>query len=254
MSTGSVSGQTIMSGADGLPLLIVRKDGNGRVALLLSDQIWLWARHFRGGGPYVDVIRRLAHWLMKEPDLEEEALRAKAKGQSLSIERQTLSDGQHSVGVRAPDGSERIVTLSEIQPGLYGATLPTDQQGIWRVTDGDFQAFTAIGQANPHEFQNVISTEDRLKDIAQASKGSTRRLAPREGEWRMPSIRLATSGSVFSGQDFIALRDTQSERVTGVALWPLFAGVSGLMLLASALIAGWLGESGWRGFRRQNAP
>jgi hypothetical protein len=254
MSTGSVSGQTIMSGADGLPLLIVRKDGNGRVALLLSDQVWLWARHFRGGGPYVDFLRRLAHWLMKEPDLEEEALRAKAQGHSLIIERQTLSDGQHTVSVTAPDGSERMVTLGELQPGLYSTTLSTDQQGVWRVTDGALQAFTTIGQANPHEFQTILSTEDRLKDLTQASKGSTRRLAPQASEWRIPSIRLVKSGSVFSGQDFIALRDTQSERVTGVALWPLFAGLSGLMLLVSTFVASWFGESGWRGFKRQNAP
>src|SRR5579883_2032606 len=68
-------GTTVMQGPDGKPLLQLSREGEGRVALLLSDHIWLWARGFEGGGPHLDLLRRLSHWLMKEPDLEEEALR-----------------------------------------------------------------------------------------------------------------------------------------------------------------------------------
>ncbi len=83
-------GTSVMDGADNKPVLVLSREGKGRVAELLSDQMWLWARGYDGGGPYLDLLRRLAHWLMKEPDLEEEALRATVQGHRLAIERQSL--------------------------------------------------------------------------------------------------------------------------------------------------------------------
>ena len=74
-------GETVMSGPDGKPLLVLSHQDKGRVAQLLSDQGWLWARGYEGGGPQTELLRRLAHWLMKEPDLEEEALDRQAAGQ-----------------------------------------------------------------------------------------------------------------------------------------------------------------------------
>jgi hypothetical protein len=78
----------------GQPLLVLNRYGEGRVAMLLSDHGWLWARGFEGGGPHVALYRRIAHWLMQEPSLEEEAVRATALGRTLRIERQTMSDDQ----------------------------------------------------------------------------------------------------------------------------------------------------------------
>ena len=94
-------------GPDNRPLLILNREGEGRVALMLSDHAWLWARGFEGGGPHVPLLRRLSHWLMKEPDLEEEALRIKARDGSLQIERQTLSE----------ESENRIVEISQRQTG-----------------------------------------------------------------------------------------------------------------------------------------
>ncbi len=92
-------GDVVMSGAGDKPLLVLDRRGKGRVALLLSDHAWLWARGYEGGGPHVDLLRRLAHWLMKEPDLEEEALTAKAGKHDLTIERRTvLGPGGRSHG------------------------------------------------------------------------------------------------------------------------------------------------------------
>src|SRR6202163_3533268 len=85
-------GTTVMEGPDGKPLLQLSREGEGRVALLLSDHIWLWARGFEGGGPHIDLLRRLSHWLMKEPDLEEEALRLSVRGHDLTVQRQTMAD------------------------------------------------------------------------------------------------------------------------------------------------------------------
>src|SRR5262245_28759611 len=70
----AASGHVLMSGLEHKPLLVLSRQGQGRMAMLLSDHGWLWARGFEGGGPQTELLRRLAHWLMKEPDLEEENL------------------------------------------------------------------------------------------------------------------------------------------------------------------------------------
>ena len=88
-----------MNGPDDRPLLVLSRVDKGRVGLLLSDQMWLWARDYDGGGPYLDLLRRLAHWLMKEPELEEEALRASSQGRKITVERQSVSDRQRETNL-----------------------------------------------------------------------------------------------------------------------------------------------------------
>jgi hypothetical protein len=75
VDTKRTTGTNVLQGPGNKPLLVLAREGEGRVALLLSDHIWLWARGYDGGGPHLDLLRRLSHWLMKQPDLEEEALR-----------------------------------------------------------------------------------------------------------------------------------------------------------------------------------
>ncbi len=81
------TGTAVMQGPDGKPLLVLAHEGEGRVALLLSDHIWLWARGYEGGGPHLDLLRRLSHWLMKQPELEEESLRLIVKGHDITVQR-----------------------------------------------------------------------------------------------------------------------------------------------------------------------
>src|SRR5262249_54365155 len=85
VDTRNATGTAVMHGPDDKPLLLLTREGEGRVALLLSDHIWLWARGYEGGGPHLDLLRRLSHWLMKQPDLEEEALRLVAHGRELTV-------------------------------------------------------------------------------------------------------------------------------------------------------------------------
>src|SRR5476651_549589 len=105
------SGSTVMQGPDGKPLLVLAHEGESRVALLLSDHIWLWARGYEGGGPHLDLLRRLSHWLMKQPDLEEEALRLVVRGRDLQVERQTMADNVGEVTLTTPSGATRTITL-----------------------------------------------------------------------------------------------------------------------------------------------
>ena len=86
-----VSGQTVMSGPGNKPLLVLDQVKKGRVAEILSDQTWLWARGFEGGGPQAELLRRLAHWLMKEPELEAESLSAAVADGEIVVTRRTMA-------------------------------------------------------------------------------------------------------------------------------------------------------------------
>src|SRR5438067_6297255 len=166
----------VMTGADGKPLLLLSRFGEGRVALLLSDHIWLWARGYEGGGPHIDLLRRMSHWLMKQADLDEEALRLQVQGKDLAVIRQTMADRVAPVTVTSPSGATRELTLSEGEPGEWRATLPANELGLWQATDGTLKALINVGPTNPKEFSEVTSTPDTLKPLAQATGGDARRV------------------------------------------------------------------------------
>src|SRR6195952_1083933 len=147
----------VMTGADGKPLLLLARYGEGRVALLLSDHIWLWARGYEGGGPHLDLLRRMSHWLMKQPDLDEEALRLQTQGKDLVVLRQTMSDSVAPITVTSPSGKTRELTLGQSEPGLWRSATPADELGLWQAADGTLKALINVGPVNPKEFSEVTS-------------------------------------------------------------------------------------------------
>src|SRR4051812_31488384 len=236
-------GSTLMSGAGDLPLLVLRREDKGRVALLLSDQAWLWARGYREGGPHLDLLRRLAHWLMKEPGLEEEALRATVAGRDIRIERQTMGEDSGPVTVTAPSGAERTVALRDEKPGLYAAQVQGRELGLHTLRSGDLLAFVSVGPSNPRELADVFSDPDRLRPIAEATGGSVRRVAGDGGdEATVPRIQAVRSGTRFAGGDWIGIRPSDSAVVRGVSVFPLAIGLIGLALLIGATLAAWVAE------------
>ena len=244
IETGNVSGTTVMSGPNTQPLLILRRDGEGRVALLLSDHVWLWARNYQGGGPHLDLLRRVGHWLMKEPSLEENALRAHTDETGIVIERQSMAETVSPVTVEGPTGLKQDVTLSPVMPGLWRATIAGDDQGLYKITDGGLTAFASKGPANPREYQDVISTTTRLQALAQDSGGSVRRLYDQEGKMIIPDIRLRSDPRRSDSSATLTFRDRQNEQVIGLSLWSILLGPVGLISVGAALLALWLSESG----------
>ena len=150
-------GVPVMKGPDDKPLLLLSREGEGRVALLLSDHIWLWARAYEGGGPHLDLLRRLSHWLMKQPDLEEEALRLGVRGRDLEVRRQSMADEVAQVTVTTPSGQTRSLTLDKAEPGVWKAITQANELGLWRATDGKLTALVNVGPANPREYAEVTS-------------------------------------------------------------------------------------------------
>jgi hypothetical protein len=241
IDTRNATTAPLMTGADNEPLLLLSHYGEGRVALLLTDHIWLWARGYEGGGPHIELLRRMSHWLMKEPDLDEEALRLKVEGHNLEVIRQTMGDSVSPVTVTSPSGATTHLTLSQGEPGQWRATIPANELGLWQATDGTLKALTNVGPTNPKEFSEVTSTTETLTPLAHATGGDVRRVADGSGI-ELPRIVGVHSSSVFHGDGWMGVRLRDASVVKGVGVLPMFAGLIGLMLLLGAFAATWLRE------------
>ena len=236
-------GTSVMDGADGRPVLVLSREGKGRVAELLSDQMWLWARGYDGGGPYLDLSRRLAHWLMKEPDLEEEALRAGADGKHFTVTRQSLKNEVPPALVTLPSGKTETVKLTAGEPGLWSGQIDVKELGLYKVKDGDLSILTSVGPENPREFQEVVSTTDKLRPLAEATGGTVRRIADgTRGGVTLPRILEMRDSPIYGGSDYAAIRRTGASEVKGIGLAPLAIGFIGLAILFGSLLAAWLYE------------
>ena len=234
-------GTSVMQGPDGKPLLVLAHEGEGRVALMLSDQIWLWARGYQGGGPHLDLLRRLSHWLMKQPELEEEALRLIVKGRDISVERQTMADNVNEVTLTSPTGVTRTLNLQPVEPGVWRAGVTANELGLWRATDGKLTALTNVGPANPREFAQVTSTIDVLSPLTNATGGDSRRLADGTS-LDVPRVVPVRTSSTFKGDDWIGLKMRDLSVVRGIGVLPVFAGLIGLLLLVGSLALTWARE------------
>jgi len=234
-------GQVVMKGAEDRPLLLLDRKGEGRVGMLLSDQGWLWARGFEGGGPHVQLYRRVAHWLMKEPELEEERLTANGRGMTLEVRRQTMSDDPGPAQVITPSGKTVTLPLVTAEPGIFTGSLQTSEIGLYQIANGDLTALAHVGPVNAPEFADTVSTTDVVKPFAEATGGSVRRLEGLTGV-NIPSVVPVRSAGDASGRDWIGLRTTSDSVLKSVSRVPLFGGFFGLGLLLLALGSMWYRE------------
>ena len=232
-----------MQGADGKPALVLAREGKGRVAMLLSDHIWLWSRGYEGGGPQLDLLRRLSHWLMKQPDLEEEALRMMVHGRDLTVQRQTMADSVADVTLTTPSGATRTLHLKPAEPGIWRASVAANELGLWRATDGTLNAMANVGPANPREFTEVTSTGDVLRPLLTATGGDVRRLEQGSGSGvNMPRVLPVRTADTFKGDDWIGLKMRDASVVRGIGVLPIFTGLLGLLLLIGSLALTWARE------------
>jgi hypothetical protein len=232
------TGDIVMSGEVGRPLLILDRVGEGRVAQFTSDHMWLWTRGFEGGGPQAELLRRLAHWLMKEPALEEEDLRAEAQGRRLTVERRSLGDPSGEVEVTAPDGERFTVTLEEEEPGRAVGTHVAEEPGIFRLSDGDRSALAVVGELDPPELRDLRTSDEALAPVAEASGGSVVWLA----ESGPPEVRRVRPDRDAAGEGWIGLRANREYVVAGVREVPLMPAGLALLLVLGALMAAWRRE------------
>jgi hypothetical protein len=236
----ATKGTNVLNGPDGKPLLVLSREGEGRVALLLSDHIWLWARGYEGGGPHLDLLRRLSHWSMKQPDLEEEALRILVRGRDITVQRQTMADAAEEVTLTSPSGKTRTLALTETMPGVWRSTIEANELGLWRANDSKLAALANVGPANPREFAEVTSTLDIVAPLVNATGGTATRIEDGSGV-HVPRL-LGVRGDTFHGDDWLGLKIREASVVRGIGVLPVFAGMIGLLLLIGVLAATWTRE------------
>ncbi len=244
-------GRTVLSGVDDRPLLILDRRQKGRVALLTSDHAWLWARGYDGGGPHSDLLRRLSHWLMKEPDLEEERLLVTSKGLKLTIERRTMEDSVARVGVSAPGGENSDVLLEKAGPGVFRSTIDVKTPGLYKLSSvspsGPLTAVAHAGVEDAREMSEVVATDQKMKPITDATGGGvfwTRGsgfLSAATGV-DVPRVSLLAGARVLAGSGWLGLRDREAHVTKGVKVYPMFTGLAALAALLALFSLAWWRE------------
>ncbi len=242
VASRSERGNVVLSGAEDKPLVVLDRVGEGRVAQLMSDHLWLWNRGIDGGGPQPELVRRVAHWLMKEPDLEEEALRATAVGGRIEVTRRTLATTFPQVTMTSPGtasegGSTRTLPLRQTAPGLGVGIVDVDKPGLYRFDDGTLRTVAAVGSPDPLEFSDVRAIDATLKPLVEASGGGLLWLVDQPE----PDIRTVRPGRAAGGSDWIGLRRNEGYTVAGINQLPLLPGI----LVAIAFLMA-IGSAWWR--------
>ena len=246
-------GRTIMSGAESQPLLVLDRKGKGRVALLTSDEAWLWARGYDGGGPHTDLLRRLSHWLMKEPELEEERLVASAKGYKLTLERHSLETTVPPVTLSAPGGETSEIKLEAAGPGLWRSTIDVKTPGLYKAQTnaptGQLTAVAHAGVVDAREMSEVTATPSKLQPMADATGGGvfwTRSTSLLSGgnpaSVDLPRVSMMSGAKVLAGSGWMGLKDREAFVTRGVKLTPMFTGLLALAALLALLAAAWWRE------------
>src|SRR5262249_5936234 len=193
---------------------------------------------YEGGGPHIDLLRRTAHWLMQQPDLEEEALRLLVHGREITAQRQTIADAVAPVILTSPSGAQRNLTLDAAEPGVWRKTVDAPELGLWRATGRKATTLDKVGPANPKEFSEVTSTTAVMEPLAEATGGSVRRLSDGSA-LTLPRILGVRSSDTLKGDDWIGLKVREASVVRGIGVLPVFAGLLGLLLLVGSLGLMW---------------
>jgi hypothetical protein len=230
-------GQVVMEGAGGRPLLVLDRVGEGRVAMLASDHAWLWGRGYEGGGPQLELLRRLAHWMLKEPELEEEALTATVQGQTLTLTRRTIGDPPGDLTITAPDGTETILPMPQTAPGRYELVWDAPDMGLYRLAQGDLTAVVAVGPSAPREFEQTLASDTVLAPVVEAGRGGMLRLA--DGA---PDIRAVREGRVAAGRGWIGITPRNAFITQDVSIAPLLPAWAWLLIASMLTLAAWLRE------------
>ncbi|MGE0737044.1 MAG: hypothetical protein AB7G15_04010 [Alphaproteobacteria bacterium] len=238
------NGHVLMTGAEGRPLLVLDRVGEGRVAQLLTDHAWLWGRGFDGGGPQTEIMRRLAHWLMKEPELEENRLSAEVRGDQLHVSRRTLDPNQTPATITLPNGEQKQMPLAQQPNGRATGNMEISQPGLYRITDGQRSTMVAVGSLNPKEVLDVRTTADKVALIVEVNTGSIVWL----GNDGNPEVRRVDADRDVAGRNvvgpaqWIGLKRNGDYVVTGIRDVPLLIGLLALLLATLPLLAAWRRE------------
>ncbi|MEM6535452.1 MAG: hypothetical protein AAF613_07415 [Pseudomonadota bacterium] len=233
------TGDVLLTTSAGAPLLAVDRVGDGRVGQLLSDQIWLWARGYDGGGPFSELMRRLVHWLMKEPELDERQLQLVAQGDTVQAQLRTLADQAAPLFIETPDGAFLEPQWRRDGPGRYSAEVSVDQLGLYRARSGGLEAVVLNGPANPLELSALEATEEVLAPVSAATGGGTYAVTAAAD---IPDLRTVSRRGNAAGSGWMGLRERGAYAVRNASSVPLLPGLLAAGLILLVLIWSWRRE------------
>ncbi len=240
-------GQVLLAGPDAKPLVVLARKGKGRVALMLSDHAWLWARGFEGGGPHTALLRRMAHWLMKEPDLEEERLLVTSEGLKLKIERRSMLDEVPPVEIIGPNGFKREVALGAGAEGTFVTSIEVDEPGFYKLASGELTAVALAGTSSTREMTEVVASREAVAPLVASTGGGAFFTARRPGAdpangVDVPRVTMLAGARVMHGSGWLGLEDRKAYLTKGVVLYPVFNGIAALALLLGLVSLAWWRE------------
>jgi len=235
-----IGGDTLMSGPEGEPLLIVDRVKDGRVATLMSDQAWLWSKGHEGGGPYNELFRRVAHWLMGEPELEAERLDVQVENDALKVERFSIRDNVNPVKITAPDGTIETVILEKVGDGYFQAVIPSKGQGAYKLNDGTVSTIAAVGRLNPVEFSNLLPDLIRLKPLSDITGGGLYEAGP---NGTLPALAQVSQSRVTAKDDTLHLMQREQYEVRESRRTQLLPPILYFFLFILFMAWGWYRES-----------
>ena len=229
------TGDVLMAGENEEPLLVLDRVGEGRVAMLASDTAWLWSRGFEGGGPLAEMLRRVSHWLMKEPQLEEDALTAEVSGSRIEIIRRSLGDAPSTADIVTPSGDRAVAQFRAVGPGKWRAIYEAEEAGLFSITDGVLESSAAVGPPSPKEFENPLATFDILRPVTAVTGGAEIMLR----NSGVPELRRVSGTRKTDGTGWIGLRERGAYVVRDASLTPLAPGWLALLIAAGLLLGAW---------------
>lgn len=232
------AGQVLLTGPASQPLLVLNRAGDGRVAELMSDHVWLWARGVEGGGPYQELLRRTVHWLMKEPDLEEDALIGRAKDGVIEIEQRSLNNSDSEVILTAPDGTSQTITLKAGEDSIARAKVPASQSGLYSLQSDEKDTVVGVGPVGGHELSHIIPTDRFVKPLTDGTGGGVFWL--QDG---LPAIRHPSARATATGSNWLGLPQRHATRTDSISQSPLFPAWGWALLLGGLIVLMWWRES-----------
>lgn len=236
-----IAGETVLESPDGEPLLIVSRQGQGRAAILMSDQAWLWERGFEGGGPHDELFRRVAHWLMGEPELDEERLSATVADGELEAVRTTLAESAPPLEITWPSGETRTLGMVETGPGRFSAGLPVEETGLIALRSGELTTVVSAGPLNPREYADLTVDLDGLAPLVDASGGGVFGVGAGTSP-DLPDLRRTRAQSVQAGTGWAGLQRNGAYQVTEARRTPLAPGLLAVILALALMGMAWRRE------------
>lgn len=235
-------GKTLMTGQGQAPLLVIDEVDKGRTAIVASDNLWMWSKGGQAAGPYNDLLRNLSHWLMREPELEEDYLKASVIGRTLTVAQRPGDNATPpAVEVTLPSGERQTLELTTPRDGWVEGSINAQENGIYVASNGVRKAFVVVGTAQSQEYSDVMTTVDRLKFTVEQTNGG---IVWQQEHPDFALRRVDKNARTLAGEDWLGLRRSEAYSVTAVSARNIFDNDVFLALALLAIIGVWAYESG----------